>query len=111
MRSQPRLGRALPAPKEQGVDVVVVDTPARLESAALEAARLSTLVVAPCRLLIFDLETAPTSQQVVTLAAGPPVVAVLNATPPRTAETRTALEELGIVVCQHTLGGMLTMIT
>ena len=102
-----RLGRALAAAQEQGVDLVVVDTPARLESAALEAARLSTLVVLPCRPLIFDLETVPTSQQVVTLAGGPPVVAVLNATPPRgrrTAETRTALEEFGIVVCPHTLG-------
>ena len=81
----------------QGVDLVVIDTPARL----------SSLVVIPCRPLIFDLETVPTSQQVVTLAGGPPVVAVLNATPPRgrrAAETRAALEEFGIVICPYTLG-------
>ena len=79
-----RLARALETAKAQGVDVVVVDTPARLESAAMEAAQLSTLVVIPCRPLIFDLETVPTSQRLVTLAGGPPVVAVLNATaPPR----------------------------
>ena len=102
-----RLGRALETAAAQGVDLAVIDTPARLETAALEAARLSTLVVIPCRPLIFDIETVPTSQQVVTLAGGPPVVAVLNATPPRgrrAAETRAALEEFGIVVCPYTLG-------
>ena len=102
-----RLARALETAKAQGVDVVVVDTPARLESAAMEAAQLSTLVVIPCRPLIFDLETVPTSQRLVTLAGGPPVVAVLNATAPRgrrTDQTRAALKEFGIVVCPYTLG-------
>ena len=64
-------------------------------------------MVIPWRPLIFDIETVPTSQQVVTLAGGAPVVAVLNATPPRgrrAAQTRTALEEFGIAVCPHTLG-------
>ena len=102
-----RLGHALATAAAEGVDLVVIDTPARLESAALEAARLSSLVVMPCRPLIFDLETVPTSQQVVTLAGGPPIVAVLNATPPRgrrAAETRAALQEFGIEVCPYTLG-------
>lgn len=102
-----RLGRALETAAVQGVDLVVIDTPARLETAALEAARFSSLVVIPCRPLIFDIETVPTSQQVVTLAGGPPVVAVLNATPPRgrrAEQTRMALEDFGIVVCPHALG-------
>ena len=102
-----RLGHALAAADALGVDLVVIDTPARLESAALEACRYSLLVVMPCRPLIFDLETMPTSQQVVTLAGGPPVVAVLNATPPRgrrAAETRAALLESGMEVCPHSLG-------
>ena len=102
-----RLGRALEAAQQQGVDLVIIDTPARLETAALEAARLSTLVVIPCRPLIFDIETVPTSQQIVTLAGGPPVAAVLNATPPRgrrAMQTRAALDEFGIVVCPHGLG-------
>lgn len=102
-----RLGRALETAAAEGVDLVVIDTPARLETAALEAARLSSLVVIPCRPLIFDIETVPTSQQLVTLAGGPPVVAVLNATPPRgrrASQTRAALEEFGIVVCPHTIG-------
>ena len=102
-----RLERALAAAEAQGVDLVVIDTPARLEMAALEAARFSSLVVIPCRPLIFDIETVPTSKQIVTLAGGPPVVAVLNATPSRgrrAVQTRAALEEFGIVVCPHGLG-------
>ena len=102
-----RLSRALAAAEAQGVDLVVIDTPARLETAALEAARLSSLVVIPCRPLIFDIETVPTSTQIVTLAGGPPVVAVLNATPARgrrAVQTRAALEEFGIMVCPHGLG-------
>ena len=102
-----RLGRALETAAAEGVNLVVVDTPARLESAALEAARLSSLVVIPCRPQMFDIETVPTSQQIVTLAGGPSVVAVLNATPPRgrrAEQTQTALEEFGIVVCPYTLG-------
>ena len=86
---------------------MVIDTPARLESAALEAARLSSLVVIPCRPQMFDIETVPTSRQIVELAGGPPVAAVLNAVPPRgrrAAETREALSDIGITVCPHTLG-------
>ena len=107
MRSRPGCRGRWALRKRRAFDLVVIDTPARLETAALEAARLSSLVVIPCRPLLFDIETVPTSQQIVTLAGGPPVVAVLNATPPRgrrAAETRTALSEFGIVVCPHALG-------
>ena len=102
-----RLGRALETAAAEGVDLVVVDTPARLESAALEAARVSSLVVIPCRPQMFDIETVPTSQRLVMLAGGPPVVAVLNATPPRgqrAVQTRAALQDAGLVVCPYTLG-------
>ena len=103
----PSSSNVFAAAEAQGVDLVVIDTPARLETAALEAARFSALVVIPCRPLIFDIETVPTSKQIVTLAGGPPVVAVLNATPSRgrrAVQTRAALEEFGIVVCPHGLG-------
>ena len=102
-----RLGRALETAAAEGVDLVVIDTPARLETAALEAARVSSLVVIPCRPQMFDIETVPMSQRLMTLAGGPPVVAVLNATPPRgqrAEQTRAALEDAGLVVCPQTLG-------
>ena len=102
-----RLERALEAAEAQGATLAIIDTPARLESAALEAARQATLVVMPCRPMMFDLETVPTTQQLIKLGGGPPVVAVINAAPPRgrrAAETQSALEGTGIAVCPHTLG-------
>ena len=42
-----RLGKALKAAEERGVDLVIVDTPARNADASLEAAKLADLVGAP----------------------------------------------------------------
>ena len=67
-----RLQNALGAAAEQGVDLVVIDTPPRSESAALEAARVAHLVVIPCRAQILDLETVPATQQLLALAGNPP---------------------------------------
>ena len=102
-----RLRNAVDAAAEQGVDLVVVDTPPRSETAALEAAKVTGLVVIPCRAQILDLETVPAALQLLALAAGPVVVAVLNAVPPRGSralEATRALERFGVRVCPHTLG-------
>ena len=102
-----RLQYALGAAAEQGVDLVVIDTPPRSESAALEAARVANLVVIPCRAQILDLETVPATQQLLALAGNPPAVAILSAVPPRgarAAQTRRAIARFGLPVCPHTLG-------
>ena len=102
-----RLQYALGAAAEQGVDLVVIDTPPRSESAALEAARVANLVVIPCRAQILDLETVPTTQQLLALAGNPPAVAILSAVPPRgarAAQARRAIARFGLPVCPHTLG-------
>ena len=102
-----RLQYALKAAAEQGVDFVVIDTPPRSESAALEAARVANLVVIPCRAQILDLETVPAVQQLLALAGNPAAVAVLNAVPPRgprAAQARRAIARFGLPVCPHTLG-------
>ena len=102
-----RLQNALGAAAEQGVDLVVIDTPPRSESAALEAARVAHLVVIPCRAQILDLETVPATQQLLALAGNPPAVAILSAVPPRgarAAQARRAIERFGLPVCPHTLG-------
>ena len=102
-----RLQYALEAAVEQGVDLVVIDTPPRSESAALEAARVAHLVVIPCRAQILDLETVPATQQLLALAGNPPAVAILSAVPPRgsrAAQARRALARFGLPVCPHTLG-------
>ena len=102
-----RLQNALGAAAEQGVDLVVIDTPPRSESAALEAARVAHLVVIPCRAQILDLETVPATQQLLALAGNPPAVAILSAVPPRgarAAQARRAIARFGLPVCPHTLG-------
>ena len=102
-----RLQNALGAAAEQGVDLVVIDTPPRSESEALEAARVAHLVVIPCRAQILDLETVPATQQLLALAGNPQAVAILSAVPPRgarAAQARRAIARFGLPVCPHTLG-------
>ncbi len=102
-----RLQHAVKAAAEQDVDLAVIDTPPRSESAALEAARVADLVVIPCRAQILDLETIPAAQQLLALAGNPPAVSILNAVPPRgprAAQTKQALARFGLPVCPYTLG-------
>ena len=73
---------SLEAVKAQGV-AVVLDTPPRSETAALEAARVADLVVVPCRPQMVDLETVPVTTQLIVLARDPLAVAVLVGVPPR----------------------------
>ena len=102
-----RLGKALKAAEELGVDLVIVDTPARNAEASLEAAKLADLVVLPCRTQIYDLETVPSSRELVAVAGNPSALVVLNAVPPRGSraeQTRKAITDFGLPVCSVTLG-------
>ena len=56
-----RLRPTLDAARARRVATVVLDTPPRSETAALEAARAADLVIVPCRPQIVDLETVPTT--------------------------------------------------
>ena len=82
----------------QGVDLAVIDTPARTEAAALEAARVADLVVIPCRPQIYDVETIPATQQLLALTGHPSAVVILNAVPSRgqrrVEQVRTAVASL-----------------
>ena len=78
-----RLRPTLDAARARRVATVVLDTPPRSETAALEAARAADLVIVTCRPQIVDLETVPTTIQVLALARDPLAVAVLVAVPPR----------------------------
>ena len=102
-----RLRNAVDAAAKQAVDLVVVDTPPRSETAALEAAKVADLVVIPCRPQILDLETVPAALQLLALAGDPTAVSVLNSVPPRGSRAQQAteaLERFGVRVCPHTLG-------
>lgn len=78
-----RLRNAVDAAAEQGVDLVVVDTPPRSETAALKAAKVADLFVIPCRPQMLDLEAVPVALRLLALAGGhPTAVSVLNSVPP-----------------------------
>jgi chromosome partitioning protein len=78
-----RLHQVLEAAKDQGAEIVLIDTPARSEQAALEAAKAANLVLVPCRPAIYDLETVSTTVELVRYAGSRPIVVILNGLPPR----------------------------
>ena len=102
-----RLPNALEKAREAGVQLVVIDTPPRSETASLAAAKSADLILIPCRAQIADLETVPHVAQMLALADEKPALAVLNAVPARgarQAQAKTALSNYGIPVCPVTLG-------
>jgi len=102
-----RLPNALQRAEEGGVDLVLIDTPARSEQSALAAAKAAQLVLIPCRPQAFDLETIPNTQEIIKLAGTPPHMAILNAVPAqgqRDQQARKFLDSLLIPHCPHTIG-------
>ncbi|MDE0166381.1 MAG: ParA family protein [Bryobacterales bacterium] len=73
-----RLPREIARVRETGGEMLYVDTAPHSDSAALEAARSSDLVLIPCRPAILDLE-AITNTLAFLRTTGTPVLVVLNA--------------------------------
>lgn len=102
-----RLPRALEKAVEAGVELVIVDTPARIEQAAAEAAKVADLVVIPCRPGILDLETLRTTTELLQGRAKRPPLVVLNAVPTsgtRHEQATQAIRALGLAVCPVHIG-------
>jgi chromosome partitioning protein len=102
-----RLPHVLRTAQEAGVDLAVIDTPPRAEQAALAAARVSELVLIPCRAKLFDLETVATTLELVRSTGSRQIAAVLNAISARGTRHTDAtalLEGLGLAVCPTALG-------
>ena len=102
-----RLQQALDRARTGGVDIAIIDTPARSEQAAMAAAKIADLVIIPCRPQIYDLETIPNTREIVSLAGHKPCVVLLNAVPPRGTRAEQAVEAVkafGIPVCPIVLG-------
>jgi chromosome partitioning protein len=88
-------------------DLIVIDTPARSEQAALAAAQAADLVIIPCRPQALDLETVPNSLTILKLAGKTTACAVLNAVPSRGArqdQASAALRKQGLNVLPVMLG-------
>lgn len=96
-----RLAEVLMLAKENGAELVILDTAPHSESTALAAARAADLILIPCRPGILDIRAIATSADLAQLAKKP-AAAVLNAIPPQghlPDEAGEALKSFGLAVC------------
>ncbi|MCJ1901238.1 MULTISPECIES: ParA family protein [Paracoccus] len=77
------LDEELARARDAGADMVFIDTPARLSDWAMEAARVSDLVIVPSRATVKDLERVEASIKLATVYAIRPVFVVLTQVRPR----------------------------
>lgn len=97
-----RLVQALDAARASDVQIVFIDTPGKLEGAALAAVKLASLVLVPLRPQIKDLETLPATLSLVQSAGAAPALAVLSAVPvtgKRHEEAAEFIKSHGLAVC------------
>ncbi len=95
-----RLPQLLETARNEGADLVVIDTAPHSESAALAAARAADLVLIPCRPAILDLRAIGATIDLAKLAGCAPVV-VFNAVPPRGSlgeEAKQAVAAYGVEI-------------
>lgn len=78
--------------READADYAFIDTPARLSDWAMEAARVSDLVIVPSRATVKDLERVEASIKLATVYAVRPVFVVLSQVRPRGDRDRQAEE-------------------
>jgi chromosome partitioning protein len=102
-----RLAHVLKSAKESGAQFVIIDTPPRSEASAMAAAKAATLILIPCRPAVFDLDTIPTTLELIRLSGNARIAAILNGVAPTGGErdqARQFLEGLGIAVCPEVFG-------
>jgi chromosome partitioning protein len=103
-----RLGSVLAKARESSADLVLIDTPARLEQSAIAAAEAADLILIPCRPTIKDTETIEATMSLIRAARTEAKVAVvLNGVPPRGAQreqAEDAIRNMKIPVYPFVLG-------
>jgi len=100
-----RLPALMTAARDNGVDVLILDTAPNADQTASLAARAADVVLIPCRPSAFDLEAIETTLMLAKVAKKPAYV-VLNAVPPRSGIGKEAAEGLkgqGVQVAPHQL--------
>jgi chromosome partitioning protein len=103
----PHLDRALKAAEAAGADLVIIDTAGRANETASAAARVADLVLMPLQPSLADLNTVTATLEIIRIAGGKPVRAVLarvRTTGNRHAETTAWLAARGVEVCPISLG-------
>lgn len=103
-----KLAVMIGAARDAGADLVIVDTPPKLERTSIEAAKFSDLIIVPTRPSILDLPANKETIRIIGLAGqDSKAVIVLNAVAASTSEGKSAsaaLKSLGLSICPHMLG-------
>jgi chromosome partitioning protein len=100
-----RLKPAMDTASAGGVEFVFIDTAGRKDDSALNAARVSDLVLIPTRPSIVEVETLPEVNDLLRLGGSPPAFVLLNCVHPSAGhrgliEVHQAIKDLfGLVVC------------
>jgi chromosome partitioning protein len=89
-----RLKPTIQTAESYGADLIVIDTPGRSDSVAIEAARAADLVLIPGRPQIFDLETLKGVRDLLRLAGDPPAYVVLNGIHPQATKAAQSAREM-----------------
>jgi chromosome partitioning protein len=102
-----RLAAALAKAEQAGIELAIVDTPARVEQAAAEAAKVADLVLIPCKPSILDLETLRATVELVLGRSRRAPLVILNAVPAqgtRHDQAAEAIIGMGLEVCPAYIG-------
>ena len=81
-----RLKQTLETAASHAADFVVIDTPGKSDSAAIDAARVADIVLVPLGPHIFHLETLPGLRDLLRVAGDKPAMVVLNGLHPQAYE-------------------------
>ena len=73
-----RLPHTLQTAKASGADLVVIDSPGKNDSAAVEAAKVADLVLIATRPGVFDMDTLPAVRDLLRIAKNPPAFVLFN---------------------------------
>ena len=98
----PRLAAKVAAAREQGAELIVIDTPPHADSAARAGVEVADLVLIPCRPSAFDLSAIQTTAKLVQLLRKPGYVVFTAGSPnaPRVyAEAGELVESYGTPPC------------
>lgn len=101
-----RLPNEIERVQKAGCEILMLDTAPHSDSAALEAAKFSDLVLVPCRPAILDMEAISNTLDLVR-SKGTPVFVVMNAVASQGQEAQEAAEaiaELNAPVCPVQIG-------
>lgn len=101
-----RMDKLIQKAEVNNASFVFIDTAPHSENAALESAKISDLVLIPCRAGILDIKAIQSSLNICNLAQVKALV-ILNALPSQRTiekEAKQAIEKIGGNVCEYTVG-------